>query len=178
MSAIQESRDLKVVAAGVGLLVAACAIAGVGAMGLVTLKVKNLVLPGWSMYVAAVVVAGIGAFCFLISDRKKCVACNEAMESEEAYFPLEAEQQVMRAVSELDTGLLVTLFPVPKGQMKSVIELTWCPKCEAVGMISASKWQDYQPHDLLPERQFSGPQVRAFARIAKAHAEFRGEDDE
>src|SRR5262245_11669963 len=134
MSAIQESRDLRAIAAGVGLILGACAIAGVGALGLVTLKIKNLVLPDWSMYVAAALVAGIGAFCFFVSDRKKCVACNAEMEVQEAYFPLEAEQRVLQAVTRFNTALLAGIPAVPKAQMKSVIELTWCPKCENVGL--------------------------------------------
>lgn len=178
MSAIQESRDLKVIAAGVGLIAAALGIAAVGALELVTLKIKNLVLPSWSMYGAAVLVAGAGALCLFFSDRRRCSACNTNMESEEAYFPLEAEQQVLRAVKEFNAAILAGLPPVPKAQMKSVIELTWCPRCEAIGLIGASKWQDSQPHELLPERQVSGAQVREFARVMKQHAEYRGEDED
>ncbi|MGK3967629.1 hypothetical protein WMF38_26080 [Sorangium sp. So ce118] len=92
---------------------------------------------------------GVGVFCFPISDRKKCEACNENME---AYFPLEAEQVVMRAVNEFNAALLAGVPPAPKAQLKPVVEFTWRPRCDAVRMISASKRQDYQPHYLLPER--------------------------
>ena len=167
-----------------GLLYAAAAFAGgiavilFGAFGGITLAIGKLALPGWTMYVAGALVMGLGILLLFTSlDAQKCPKCGAIAEAEDAYFPLELLQNVVQAVESGSAESLVNAQKVPKNQMKTVLSVTYCPKCEQVATVEVTKWEDFQPHDVLPQRPIQGPAAAAFAGVVQAHAEWRGEED-
>jgi len=149
-----------------------------GAIGNTTLAIGKLELPGWSMYVAGALIIGLGVLLLTVSlDSQKCSKCGAFAEAEEAYFPLEMLAQVVEAVEGGHSGPLVNAPKVPKNQMKSVLHVTYCPGCEQAAVVEVTKWEHFQPHDVLPKRPFEGPAAAGFASVVKAHAEWRGEDE-
>jgi hypothetical protein len=149
-----------------------------GAFGNITLAIGKLALPTWTMYMAGAVVIGIGALIlFTGMDARKCAKCGALAESEEAYFPLEQIQTVVDAVEAENADALTDLQKVPKKQMKSVVDVWFCTGCGEVAEVEVKKWEDYQPHDVLPRKPVKGPVAAAFATLVRTHAEWRGEND-
>jgi hypothetical protein len=179
MAAIEKGNDGKLLLMGAGAVLAAAAVVGVALLTDITLKVGRLELPQWSLFIVAVALLGAGLVtAFMGMGVERCSTCKESLVNHEAYFGLEFAPAVVAAVQRLDPSELERLAPVPKAQMKSVASVSYCEKCRAVGTVQASKWQDYQPHELSPEVPMQGPVVARFATLAEKHLAFRGEDED
>jgi hypothetical protein len=163
---------LLVILFGAGLI-------GAGVLKGSTLAIGSLALPSWTIYalggVALLIGIGVGAMSL---NAEKCGQCGTHLDYGEAYFPLEFEAQVMHAANAVDASQLVSAPMVPKNQMKMALEMDYCPNCGQVGRYEVTKWQDFEPHAMLPSKVVSGPNVAAFAQMINAHKEFRGEDDD
>lgn len=164
----------------VALLLVALGIAAAvaTALGLVSLSIGRLELPSWSNYVLATLSALLGFALFAFSiDAERCGGCGKHLVHGEAYFPLEWERHVLRAV-ELGVPYALAGAPmVPKNQMKMAVEMSYCPGCGGAGKMSVTKWEDFQPHTLIEERAISGEGAVGFAKVVCAHREWRGDDE-
>jgi hypothetical protein len=107
-----------------------------------------------------------------------CKACDKALENGSAYMPLEAEALVVEAYRSGNVGNLTTLAVLPKNTMKMELDLSWCPQCKAVAALSVTKWQDFKPTELGPEKELLGPAVAGFADLVERHENERGDEDE
>lgn len=162
---------------GAGTLAAAGGIAYLGVIGW-TLTIRRFALPTWSMFVAAGIVGLIGVAFFLFSESEKCKRCGQVVERIPAYFPLEAEMQVVLAVQAGDPSGLLTLPPVPKNQMKMHLDIAGCTGCGQIARIDLTKWQDFQPHTLAENVIVQGQPAEVFRQVARSHAEWRGDDED
>lgn len=176
-SSIRKGVSTSGLALALGLFAAAGGVVFVRSTTNWTLAIRNFALPSWSLYVVAGVLAAAGLFAFLMSlSVEKCATCGGQLDAREAYFPLDLEPQVVHAVQNLDAASLAAFPMVPKNQMKMELRISTCPR-HHVGTIELCKWQDYQPHDVLPEAVIQGPLVAAMADLADRHENFRGDDD-
>ncbi|MEN9579013.1 MAG: hypothetical protein RJA70_2022 [Pseudomonadota bacterium] len=179
MEAIEKRSDGTMLVWAVGIAAVAVGVVGVAAFTDFTIRYRTFTLPQWTLYPVAVALFGGAGFTgYLAFGVTACARCKAPLVSREAYFELQYESQVAWAVTQLDPTFLEQLPPVPKNQMKSVVQVSYCEKCREVGTLQASKWQDFQPHDLTEERTVTGPLVERFAALAERHESFRGEDDD
>ncbi len=175
-SRIKKGASASGVATALGLFAAAGGVVCVALLTEWTISIRRFALPQWTLYVVAAGLALVGLAMFAFSTSvEKCATCGKELDCEDAYFPLDMEAQVTAAVQAVDVGVLHTIPMVPKDQMKMDLRISVCPNGH-VGVVELKKWQDFRPHDILPERAVDGPVVMSLAQLAQQHADFRGDD--
>lgn len=160
----------------------ACLLCGIGAilagaLGNITLRIGGLVLPVAVMYIVGGIFILGGIFMVKTAFKeKKCAACNTVLEHGEAYFRMDEEETVLDAARRLDAAPLVPLKKKKKDDKAVVLNLSWCPKCAAVGLLEVENSQGYSRNTLIAEHIVSGPGVGPLAELVLAHETERGDD--
>lgn len=158
------------IAIGIGLIVAAL-VFNIG------MKIMHIPVGKVGPIALGAIFLLVGGFVLWSKD-KFCKTCDRALESGTAYMPLEAETLVTDAYRNGNVGNLMTLAVLPKNTMKMELEVSWCPQCKEVGLLELTRWKDFQPTEVGPEKELIGPAVAGFAQLAERHENERGDDDE
>ena len=148
-----------------------------GLFDILTLKIGSLRLPSWSMYILGGIFGVIALVMFMFAaNSAKCSKCGKLSSSDDAYFPLENLDAVVHAVENNQPEALESLQKVPKNQMKSELDITYCTGCGELAEVQVNKWAEYVPSEVLPKRVVTGAVAQKYRDLARAHAEWRGDE--
>jgi hypothetical protein len=132
------------------------------------LKISGFVIEQKYLFIIASGFIGISIISFLSNlNQIKCVECNTVLKTEDLFFKLSNEEQLMGLILDEDTQYLRLLSSANKEDLRLTINFKYCDKCENAGEISLIRHDNTGTLVLHKPKVISGSLVSSIIVLVK-----------